>query len=386
MTIRPDLKAPGDRERIRTLAGWDTGGLPVTTLYLDVDGRRRPRRGDYVRRAEDLAGAACDQARRLGREAHRSACGDAERIGSFVRDGLERRGPVRGLALFSCSGAGLWEDVQVSQPIRDGVRVGTRPHLLPLEAILEMAETFCTVLVDRERARIFLSSLGEIEEVSRLSDDVPGQHDQGGWAQARHRRHIEDHVQRHLKHVADTLLGIQRRRPFDHLVLAGPEEAVAELERDLHDYARRRILGRVSLPMTASADQVLDRVMHLEVELEGRREIEAVERLLSEADSGTGRAVTGMGETLSAMEANRAEVLVLSSDLRAAGVRCQRCGHLASDGHDLPCGLCGGPVVEVPDLVEEAVELALRQRSRVETVADGEALAEVGGVGALLRF
>lgn len=384
--MRPALKAPEDRERIRTLAGWDTGGLPVTTLYLDVDGRRRPRRRDYIRRADDLSGQACDEARRLGRDAHRSVCGDAERIRSFVRDGLDRRGSVRGLALFSCSGTGLWEDVELSQPLRDGVRVGTRPHLLPLEAILEMAETFCTVLVDRERARIFLSSLGEIEEVSRLLDDVPGQHDQGGWAQARHQRHIEDHVQRHLKHVADTLLRIQRRRPFDHLVLAGPEEAVAELERELHDYARQRILGRMSLPITASADDVLDRVMHLEVELETGRESEAVERLLSEAASGTGRAVTGMGETLSALEANRAEVLVLAEDLRTEGVCCQRCGHLASAEPDRPCQACGGPVVEVPDLAEEAVELALRQRCRVETVADGDPLAEVGGVGALLRF
>jgi peptide chain release factor subunit 1 len=384
--VRPALKAPADRERIRTLAGWDTGGLPVTTLYLDVDGRRRPRRRDYVRRADDLAGVACDEARRLGRDAHRSGCGDAKRIRSFVSDGLDRRGSVRGLALFSCSGAGLWEDVELSQPVRDVVRVATRPHLLPLEALLEMAETFCTVLVDRERARIFMSSLGEIEEVSRLLDDVPGRHDQGGWAQARLQRHIEDHVQRHLKHVADILLRIQRRRPFDHLVLAGPEEAVAALEQDLHDYARRRILGRVSLPMRASADDVLDRIMHLEVELETRRESEAVRRLLSEAASGTGRAVTGMGGTLTALEANRAEVLVLAEQLRAGGVRCERCGHLASAGPDRPCVSCGGPVVEVPDLVEEAVELALRQRSRVETVADGDPLAEVGGVGALLRF
>ena len=384
--MRPALKAPADRERIRTLAGWDTGGLPVTTLYLDVDGRRRPRRGEYVRRADDLVATARDEARRLGQDAHRSACSDAKRIRSFVSDGLDRRGSVRGLAVFSCSGAGLWEDVELSQPVRDGVRVGSRPHLLPLEALLEMAETFCTLLVDRERARIFMSSLGEIEEVSRLLDDVPGRHDQGGWAQARLQRHIEDHVQRHLKHVADTLLRIQRRRPFDHLVLAGPEEAMAALEQDLHDYARRRILGRVSLPMRASADDVLDRIMHLEVELETRRESEAVRRLLSEAASGTGRAVTGMGGTLTALEANRAEVLVLAEQLRAGGVRCERCGHLASAGPDRPCASCGGPVVEVPDLVEEAVELALRQRSRVETVADGDPLAEVGGVGALLRF
>jgi peptide chain release factor subunit 1 len=384
--VRLALKAPANRERIRSLAGWATGGLPVTTLYLDVDGRRRPRRRDYVRRAEDLTATACDEARTgMSRQAFLSVCGDSGRIRSFVGDDLERRGAVRGLALFSCSGAGLWEAVELSQPVRDAVRVAPRPHLVPLEALLELAETFCTVLVDRERARILVSSLGEIEEISRLLDDVPGKHDQGGWAQARLQRHIEDHVHRHLRHVADTLLRIQRREAFDHLVLAGPEEAVAELERELHDYARRRILARITLTMAASADEVLERIIDLELDLEARRERDAVDRLVSEAGAGTGRAVTGMADTLTALEARRAEVLVLAGNLRATGIRCQRCGHLAARPEG-PCEACGGAVVEVPDLVEEAVELALRHRCRVETVADGETLGRVGSVGALLRY
>jgi peptide chain release factor subunit 1 len=378
--------APADRERIRTLAGWDTHGLPVTTLYLDVDGRRRPRRGDFVRRADDLLGEACDEARAFGRAPHRSVCDDVRRMRGFVRDGFDRRGVVRGLVLFSCSGAGLWEAFALSQPVRDRVSAGERPDLVPLEAILEMAETFCTALVDRERARIFLSSLGRIEEVTRFLDDVPGKHDQGGWAQARLQRHIEEHVQRHLKHVAEALLRIQQRRPFDHLVLAGPDEAVSELEREVHDYTRRRILGRVPLPMAASPEDVLTKAGELEADLERRREREAVERLLSESSSDTGRAVVGMEETLSALEANRAEVLVLSVELRARGVRCGRCGHLAVGSDDRPCESCGGSVSVVPDLVEEAVELALRERCRVETVAGNGSLAQVGGVGALLRF
>jgi hypothetical protein len=32
------------------------------------------------------------------------------------------------------------------------------------------------------------------------------------------------------------------------------------------------------------------------------------------------------------------------------------------------------------------VEMALRQRCRVETVADGAGLERLGGIGALLRF
>jgi len=98
------------------------------------------------------------------------------------------------------------------------------------------------------------------------------------------------------------------------------------------------------------------------------------------------RAVAGMDDTLAALEANRVEVLVVAPDLQAGGVRCARCGHLSAGAPGRPCELCGGPVLEVPDLVEEAVELALRERCRVETVAGAASLSGVGGVGALLRF
>lgn len=373
-----------DRERIRKLAAWETDGLPVTSLYLDVDGRRWPRRGEYVRRAEDLLQRACDEARAGERDGYLSVCGDVKRTLSFVRDEFDRTGRVRGLAMFSCSGAGLWDEASLPQPVRDQVVVRPRPHLQPLEAILELAEVLCVALVGRERARVFLASLGQVEEVSRLLDDVPGRHDQGGWAQARLQRHIEDHVQRHLKHVAETLLRLLQRRGFDHLVLAGPDETVTELERELHDYVRRTILGRASLAMAAPAEEVLATAVDLEVALERRREREAVERLVSETRANTGRAVGGVDDTLIALEAGRAEVLVVAAGLQVSGVRCSRCGHPATAGET--CPVCGGSLAPAPDLVEEAVEMALRQRCRVETVSEDEPLRSLGGIGALLRY
>jgi peptide chain release factor subunit 1 len=369
-----------DRDVVRTLAAWDTRGLPVTSLYLDVDGRRYPRRGDSLRRGEDLARRACDEVDRGDRRAFGSVCRDVQRIIRFLSEEFERKGPVRGLALFSCSGAGLWEAVTVSRSVRDRLVVGPRPHVLPLEAVLEMAETICTVIVDREKARILISSLGEIEEVSSVLDEVPGRHDQGGWAQARLQRHIEDHVQRHVKHVADTLFRIHERRGFDLLVLAGADQIVADLERELHDYVRRTVVERVSLPVSASLEEVLERVTALEREMEERRERDAVDRLVGEAWSG--RAVTGMAGTLSAVEENRADLVVVRDGLEASGVRCSSCGHLAVEGSR--CEACGASTREVPDLVEEVVEAALRQRCSVETVHDGAALT--GGIGALLRF
>jgi peptide chain release factor subunit 1 len=372
-----------DRELLRKLAAWETGGLPVTTLYLDVDGRRYVRRNEYLVRMEDLLKQAAVAPDRNDREAHGSFRRDCQRIREFIANEFERSGKVRGLAMFSCSGAGLWRDVAFPQPVRDRLVVASRPHLLPLEALLEQSEAFCTVIVDREKARIVVSRLGETEDVSSVLDDVPGQHDQGGWSQPRYQRHIEEHVQRHLKHVANALLRLQQERGFDHLLLAGPDEVVAALERELHDYVRRTILGRTSLAMTAPMDEVLERTMEMERQLEQRREQEAVERLSAEVARRSGRAVQGMGETLAALESGRVDALVVNASLRAEGVRCTSCGHFDLKGER--CAVCGSAVQRVPDLVEEAVESALRQRCRVETIANG-ALETLGGIGALLRF
>jgi peptide chain release factor subunit 1 len=371
-----------DRDVVRRLAAWKTDGLPVTSLYLDADGRRYPRRGDIIRRGQDLARRACDEVDRQDRPAFSSVCRDVQRITEFLSGEFERKGPVRGAAMFSCAGAGLWEAVAVSRPVRDRLVVGPRPHVLPLETVLELAETICTAIVDREKARILISTLGEIEEVSHVLDDVPGRHDQGGWAQARLQRHVEEHVQRHLKHVGDALLRLREAGRFDHLVLAGSEETLAELERDLHDYVRRAVVGRITLPITASTDEVLERALAIEGELEERREREAVDRVVGEASSG--RSVTGLEPTLLAVEENRAETLVVRDGLEVSGVACPSCGHLAVAGSR--CEVCGSSTREVPDLVQELVEAALRRGCTVETVRDGAALEPVGGVGALLRF
>jgi peptide chain release factor subunit 1 len=379
--------APPDRELLRNLADWPSDGHLVTSLYVDVDGRRHPRRADVQRQADALLRRATGSADRLGRQASLAVCRDAQRMRDYLADEFDRRG-TRGLALFSCSPAGLWQEVRLSQPVRDRSAVRPHPYVLPLEAVVERAETFCTALVDRARARLLVSSLGEIHELSSILDEVPGQHDQGGWAQARHRRHIEDHVQRHLKHVAEALLRVHRTRRFEHLVLSGPEEVVAELERHLHDYLRRRVVDRAKLSTTARAAEVLDHALAVEEATERRREEETVGRLVAESAGKAGRAVAGLDRTLEALGAGRADTLIVSMGMEAEGVRCPACGRLAGGG--ARCPMCGSKTEREPDLVEEAVEAALRRGCRVETVPattpGADRLEALGGIGALLRF
>ncbi|HET7869732.1 MAG TPA: Vms1/Ankzf1 family peptidyl-tRNA hydrolase [Actinomycetota bacterium] len=373
-----------DHSVVRKLAQWNPDGIPITSVYLTVDGRRYPRKSDYEVRLDDLLrrGRAQAEGEGLSKEALRSALGDLEAIDSFVRDEFER-GDTRGLALFSANAAGLWEEVRLPRPVRDRATVASAADVLPLEQVLETYPPMCLALVDYEKARVFLSELGRVEEVTDVIDDVPGRHDQGGWSQMRMQRHVDDHRQRHLKHVADALFRLLKASPFDSLVLAGPAEAHLDLERNLHPYLRDRIRAGLTLAMTATADEVAARCLGVEEEQERTKEAAKVEALRAAAESG-GKAVTGLPGTLAAVAEGRAAEILVGLDLSAPGFSCPSCGRLTERG--TRCPACGSTMEPVADVVDEAVARAVRQGSRVETIVHPDGLARYGGIGALLRF
>src|SRR5439155_2316087 len=334
----------------------------------------------YMIRVEHLCDELRRQAEGLARDPRGSVAEDAKRMRDFL-EGL-KRGPIRGVALFSCHASGLWEEVTVPRPLKELAAVAERPHVLPLEALVETYERFCTIIVDREKARFFLVRMGRIAEQTDLADDVPGQHDQGGWSQARYQRHIEDHVGRHFKHVGDVLLTLFKVRGFDHLILAGPEEVLPEFERGLHDYLKRRLVARTNLSMVATPAEVLERSLAVEERLEAERERKVLERLRAEVGARR-QAVMGLEPVLTALNDGRVDTLVIPFGLSLPGKRCTSCGRLAAQGGR--CATCGGALEDVPDVVEGALEAALLQSSRVETLTlidEGKALE----IGALLRF
>jgi len=373
-----------DHSVVRKLARWNPDGIPITSVHLTVDGRRYPRKSDYEVRLDDLLrrGRAQAEGEGLSKDALRSVMGDLDAIGSFVRDEFER-GDTRGLALFSANAAGLWEEVRLPRPIRDRASVASAADVLPLEQVLETYRPMCLALVDYEKARLFLSELGRVEEVTDIIDDVPGRHDQGGWSQMRMQRHVDDHRQRHLKRVADALFRLLKASPFDSLALAGPAEAHLDLERTLHPYLRERIRAGLTLAMTATLDEVAARCLEVEEEQERTKETAKVEALRSAAESG-GKAVTGLSGTLAAVAEGRAAEILVGLDLSAPGFSCPTCGRLTERG--TRCPACGTTMEPVADVVEEAVARAVRQGSRVETIVHPDGLARYGGIGALLRF
>ncbi len=371
---------PISESRIRDLAGFKGEDAPVTSLYLDVDGRRRIRARDYELVLERMVRPVRD---RQHQDAQPSVWADIKRIEEHVKGGIDRS-RVRGVAVFSCTAHGFWEVVELAVPVRDRLVINHTPYVRELEAVVAQQERFAVLLADRQRARLFLFHQGELLEKQEQFDLLPRHDDDGGQlGKDQVAGHTAVAAQRHLRRAAAAAFGLYQEQGFDHLVLAAPEDIARELERELHAYLRDRIAARIHLPATAGDDEIRHAVEDVEAGVARAREAALVERLRQAVHTASG-GVAGADAVLEALVARRVDTLLVSDGFEAPGWRCASCSWVGTRGRR--CPVCGAAMEQVGDVVEEAVEEALAQACKVAVCRETADLDVMGRIGALLRY
>jgi peptide subunit release factor 1 (eRF1) len=101
----------------------------------------------------------------------------------------------------------------------------------------------------------------------------------------------------------------------------------------------------------------------------------------------SGRVVIGLGHTLYALNQRRVWLLVCADGFHSPGCECSRCAALFSIDIG-SCSFCGSTVYPIEDIVESAVDHAIRKGVKIEVIRAGEAVSSLmnaGGIGAFLR-
>lgn len=291
-----------------------------------------------------------------------------------------------GLALFASGADDYFFALPLPRQPAEEVAWGERPMLGPLEEILNDCERIAVVLFDKERARIFSVYMGEIEETRTFQDEVPGKQATGGWfglSQSRYARHHEDHVLRHARHAIDELAGLLQERPFDRLLIGGPDEALTVLRRSLPRPMLARLAGTINAELFASDATVLQAAMQVAAVIEQREEQAAIGELLDRATST--HTVLGLRPTLEALYEGRVHRLFIADSFGGEGGECPSCGRvIPGPAH---CSVCGLPTRALGDLRERIMELARATGASVKLVA-GQAAALLmthDGIGAWTR-
>jgi peptide chain release factor subunit 1 len=382
---------------VRELAGFDTGGHLVTSLYFHppkIQDRARRRDPvalkDLFRRAEQRWNHG-----RLSSQRLESLRQDSQRIISFLGDNTDTEHGRSDFALFACSALGYFKAL----PLRRGfahwarspettVSVGEKFIVRPLLQLMDAYPRECVVVVDREEGGIYLINRGEIEERRSVHDDTPARvkgRSFGGYQEMRFRRHVETEVHRHYQHVRNELLTLFKKYRFERLLIAGHKEAMADFESLLPDDLQRRVVGGfLADPHGDTASQVVEKALRVAREHDHSQKERLVAEVLNNAGP-LGRGVVGLDATLNALLKREVQVLLVGDGCCAGGKYCPNCGFLGAVSLS-ECPSCGSSLAPVEDLVDEAVRRAFLENAQVRFINDSSDFQRAGNIGAILRF
>ena len=371
-------------DAIDRLVRFDSGGLPVVSLYVGVPedaGLRRAVGSQVSSLLHTIRPLAEDES--IERDARLSVRADIERLENPDEHAQWRPGTV---AVFACHGAGLFETVPLPRQIRERAVVDATPWLRPMLAVLDEYHRACVAVVDRESARFWDLYLGELRELAGLRDETLRKPDFAGWGGfAEHgvRNRAEELEKRHYRRVADHLDGLVRTGQHEILVVGGHHEEIPHFIDSLPREVRRRVAGTFTVdPRAASPEDIRRSAQAVVDAYEREEERRWVAETLDKARSG-GLGALGLEACLWAGSLAAVQALLVQDGAIAEGVVCERAHWMGIEGES--CPVCGGPTRPTPDVIDELAEAVIDRGGAVQHVLAETELKDYG-VAAELRF
>lgn len=377
------------RNEIKKLARIEEGSYPFFSLYLNTRWDSEQQRERIRLFVKNQLKKGMEQIR--GNEEWQKAYSeDQRRIERFV-EGLIRRSyeeGVDGMALYSCSATHTFLSYPSIIPFENGFYLSSLPILRPLVQLSSQYQDTLVVMVETDSAKLFEISLEGLLAEFSIESYVPGWHDQGGWAQKRYQRHIQDHMNKHHKEVSEQLTELFDTGKWKRIVLIGQDRTLAHFRGFLPERVRQKIADAFPMDFSEERSRVLRQIFNRLLQ----KEKEAVQCQIEELKERTpqrGRATWGLNRTLEALNKGQIQTLYLLNSFNLPGEVCSQCGFLSLTHPQIPspasCPFCKGKTRRI-DLGEEMMRSVLRQDGEVKWVDENITLKENDGVGASLRF
>jgi len=333
------------------LAAADTGPFPVISLFLDLrpNDRGRDQFESFLRKelTERVATYPASGPERDSLEQ------DAAKIREYVS---HLDGSINALALFTSSGADLFEAIPLAAPL-DAHRlyISPQPHLYPLARLVDEYPRYLALLVDTHSARIFVFAMNALVKTEAIEGAKTKHHKKGGWSQARYQRHTENFHVRHAKEVVDAVERIVREEEIGSILILGDEVIVPLLREQMPKPLADKVIDVLKMDVRAPEHDVLQATLDALREHDAATDRERVEALVG-AYRGNGLATVGAENVRKAFELGQVDELVIAAP---------------------------------PESTEESNELVRQARATsasVRFIEDASLVESIGGVGAFLRF
>ncbi|MFZ5623195.1 MAG: hypothetical protein ACOY71_02030 [Gemmatimonadota bacterium] len=374
--------------QIERLTRIKPGKARIVSCYLKLEPRDRAR-GKYLIKLKNRIKAA-EQALPhwgLDRATAEAVRADLQRVQEFFRE-VTNLPDANGVALFASRPLKLFEVIPMPRVYRSRLAVDSTPLIKELTSFEDEFGRMLMAVLDRTTALFFEVTafqarvLGHIEaEAMRGKRWHAVRGDSPGWGEHGYHNRIRQERQRHFEAIAQELFNLDRRQPAHGVILAGVGQEAKAVEPFLHPYLAKRLMGTTRLnPKEATPQAAHEAALEVRAAWERGAERAAVAEMLEEA--GNGWAVNGTRATLRALHRGQVRTLLVNADAEQPGFRVAETGRLVVSEGD---ARGEGELIPAVDIIDDAIEEALRQRLKIDVVYD-EAGRKIDGLGALLRF
>jgi peptide chain release factor subunit 1 len=343
-------------ERIDALARMEPTALPLLSVYLNTGVNETGRTTHELFLRKELRQRATTFAER---SAERDSLDrDRGRIERYLAEELQPS--TRGVALFTCAGADVFEAMQLQVPFTaNRLVVSDRPHLYPLVRLDEGHPRYAALVVDTNSARIFVFGTGATIDTVDVQNPKTKHVKTGGWSQARFQRHVENMHLHHAKEVVERLDHIVSAEAIEHVVIAGDEVIVPLLKEQLPERLSAKLVDVLRLDIRSPEHEVLAATLEALRKTDEATDEAVVRDVIGDYRAG-GLALVGPEPVRQALERGQVDTLVIAAE--------------------------PGRVPGADDAANDLVTLAKQTSASVRFIENGRLLADVGGVGASLRY
>jgi peptide chain release factor subunit 1 len=297
----------------------------------------------------------------------------------------------KGVAVFSCTRENFFRAYPLAVPVRNLIHISDRPSVKVLAALLDNYGGYGVVLVDKQGARLFSFHMGELSEQEGVLGETVKRAKHGGGASSVPGRRgsgvatrsVDEVVDRNMKEAAEFAVHFFESNHVRRVLIGGTDENTKLFCTLLPKAWQSLVMGTFPMSMTASHNDVRTRALELGMQAEFEREKRLIDRLVTLAAKKSG-AVTGLEETLEAVNQGRVQTLIISEGYRKNAFRCKSTGLLTTK----PDELCSGEdeIEKVYDVVDLVVNQVMRAGGDVEVILSAGELDQVGSIGAIVRY
>jgi len=231
----------------------------------------------------------------------------------------------------------------------------------PLKELVREKDNYLIVCLDKSQSTVALVSGKNITIKENLDSLVPGKTRAGGQSSVRFSRVRENLLMSHLQHTAAATVTVAKDYSLKGIIISGPGPIKEKFlnEGYLPNDLQKQVLGVVDTSYTdiQGIRETLERGRELIEEAEITREIDLLKDFFVRLSRAKGEVVYGEDDVSGAIEAGKADIVLMSEDFSEMG--------------------------KIEELCEQA-------GTRLELISmatpEGAQFKSIGGVGAILRY